>query len=61
MNLGVTPGLDYFYLATSILRGEQASNSLLYIYIYLLAGLYYNLLVRPVESYSHVEVASNRL
>ncbi|KAK3897570.1 hypothetical protein C8A05DRAFT_38877 [Staphylotrichum tortipilum] len=60
-NLDVIPGLDYFRLATSILGGQLAGNSLPYVYAYLLAGLYWGIQARPMESHTYVTTASKTL
>lgn len=61
-NYDVIPGLEYFALATDILGNHMgAFNNMKNVYANIFASLYYGQLERPMQSYAHINGASNKL
>lgn len=60
-NYNVIPGLEYFAPATDILGNQMAGNTLKHVWAHILAGLYYDQLARPIESFTHITAASRAL
>ena len=61
-NYDVIPGLEYFALATDILGNQLgAYNNMKNVYANIFASLYYGQLERPMQSYAHINSASNKL
>ena len=55
------PDLEYFAPATDILGNQMAGSSLKHVWAHILAGLYYDQLVRPIESVAHITAAGRAL
>lgn len=60
-NYDVIPGLEYFAPATDILGNQMAGSTLKHVWAHILAGLYYDQLARPIESFTHITAASRAL
>jgi hypothetical protein len=61
-NYDVIPGLEYFAYATDILGNQLgAYNNMKNVYANIFASLYYGQLERPMQSYAHINIASNKL
>jgi hypothetical protein len=61
-NYDVIPGLEYFAYATDILGNQLgAYNNMKNVYANIFASLYYGQLERSMQSYAHINIASNKL
>ncbi|KAF9880736.1 C6 zinc finger domain-containing protein [Colletotrichum karsti] len=50
-NFDILPGLEYVAVASDIIGNQRGANTLKHVQVHILAGLYYGLLGRPIESY----------
>lgn len=60
-NYDVIPGLDYFAYATDILGNQLGAYNMKNVYANIFASLYWGQLERPMQAYSHINGASNKL